>query len=101
MIKDEAIQRIKTAWQDEFGCPMTGDETIARTYSIAIRALMDADKPLPVDPDLLLLVRKIVADEFERAGWPAMAAQALAGVRDDSREVRIALAGIKAGKAMR
>ena len=101
MIKDEAIQRFRAAYQDENGIPMLRDDAeIASVHSAAIRALMDADKPLPVDPDLLL-ARKIVADEYERAGWPAMAAQALAGVRDGSREVLIALAGIRAGKAMR
>ena len=101
MIKDEAIQRIKTAWQDEFGPPMTGDDAdIARIYAIAIRALMDADKPLPVDTDLLL-ARKIVADELAREGCPLVAARVLAGRSDDDYAVCATLAGIKAGKAMR
>ena len=101
MIKDEAVQRFKAAYQDECGNPTTMDDAyITRNHAVSIRALMDADKPLPVDPDLLL-ARKIVADSYEREDWPAMAAQALAGVRDDDFANRTALACIKAGKAMR
>ena len=103
MTKDEAIQRYKAAYQDEYGNPTTwDDEAIARINAIAIRALMDADKPLsvPVDPDLLL-ARKIVTDEYERDGFPSMAAAIRDGEWDTSAAVRAALAGIRAGKAMR
>ena len=101
MIKDEAVQRYKAAYQDEYGIPTTIDDAyIARSQAIAIRAIMDADKPLPVDPDLLL-ARGIAADEYERDGCPTMASEALAGVRDNWSPARAALAGIKAGKAMR
>ena len=101
MTKDEAIQRYKAAFQEVTGKPTVGDdETIALVYAIAIRALMDADKPLPVDPDLLL-ARKIVADEWERDGCPNMAACALDGSHDNRRVNLVARAGIRAGKAMR
>ena len=101
MTKDEAVQRYKVAFQDEHGEPPFGDDAyIASSHAAAIRALMAADKPLPVDPDLLL-ARKIVADEYERDGMAGCAAEALAGAYDGGRSARIALAGIKAGKAMR
>ena len=101
MIKDEAIQRLRAAYQGERSEPWTIDDAdIARIYVIAIRALMDADKPLPIDPDLLL-ARKIVADELAREGCPLVAARVLAGGSDDGYAVCATLAGIRAGKAMR
>ena len=113
MTEDEAIQRFRAAYQDKYGEPTKRDDASIKAINdvairalmdadkpLPVRALMDADKPLPVDPDLLL-ARKIVADEFERDGCHNMAAGALDGSYDDWRVVRIALAGIRAGKAMR
>ena len=103
MTRDEAIERLKAAIKVDYGCPTPLDDaTIARVHSAAIRALMDADKPLPVlvDPDLLL-ARKIVADECQRDGIPSTAAVVLTGSRDDWSAVRTVLKGIRAGKAMR
>ena len=100
MIKDEAIQRYKTAWQEENGCPMLSDDAyMVLNYAVSIRALMDADKPLPVDPDLLL-ARKIVAADLKRAECHSAAAEVLEGNRLDAT-VSLVFAGIKAGKAMR
>ena len=103
MTRDEAIQRLRAAFQVRFGYSWTvSDEIIASTWFTSIRALMDADKPLPgtVDPDLLL-ARKIVADECERDRLSSMVAHIRAGEHDDWTPVRATLAGIRAGKAMR
>ena len=103
MTREEAIQRLKAAIKVDYGCPTPLDDaTIARVHSAAIRALMDADKPLPVlvDPDLLL-ARKIVAGEYERAEATGLAAHIRAGEHDGWTPVRATLAGICAGKAMR
>ena len=101
MTKDEAIQRYKAAWQEEIGCPMLSDDAyMVRNYAVSIRALMDSDKPLPVDPDLLL-AREIVADEYVRADCHGMAENVRTGNCDDDFPNCVALAGIRAGKAMR
>ena len=101
MNKGEAIQRHNAAWQEENGEPWPWDDAkTARISSVAIRALMDSDKPMLVDPDLLL-ARKIVADNYERDECLNSAVAALAGKRDDWGLMIIALAGIRAGKAIR
>jgi hypothetical protein len=51
----------------------------------------------PVDPDLLA-VREIVAKEYEKAGWPALAKSAREGKLDEHRNMRGALIVYKAGR---
>ena len=53
--------------------------------------------PEPVDPDLLV-VREIMAEEYEKAGWPALAKSAREGKLDEHRYMRGALIVYKAGK---
>ena len=101
MTKDEAVQRYKAAHQDVTGKPpAVEDAYITSAHATAIRALMDAGKPLPVGPDLLL-ARKIVAEAYERDGWADFAARVRNGLHDNEFAVRTTLAGIRAGKAMR
>ena len=98
MTREEAIQRLKAAIKVDCGYPTQLDDApIARLHSAAIRALMDADKPMselvPMDPDEAEAIRIMSRFLFVR--------DSLAGAKELGEKIREAvLEGIRAGKAM-
>jgi hypothetical protein len=73
-------------------------DSLPETATIAARLAREGwAPPEPVDPDLLV-VREIMAEEYEKAGWPALAKSAREGKLDEHRYMRGALIVYKAGK---
>jgi hypothetical protein len=76
-----------------------GDHDIMWGVQTALRALLDLDKPLPIDPDLLE-AREICAKHYAEAGSADAAVKYRAGGYDDSFVSTLAHAGIKRGRAL-
>lgn len=69
------------------------------TLQTALRALLDLDKPLPVDPDLIE-AREICAKWHEGTKLPVAANNYRAGDYDDGYYVTSVVAGIKRGRVL-